>query len=274
MDSTDIVPNKYVGAWQRLSQSGVDGTVPRSFWLQTRRLHASLTIPAHRPDFSAKTSLSEFNHDELLQLANQQGIAGSCIVSGETLHRRRQIDYQPSRGRPNIRHMRFEQDILLEEIPNSTERLMWRRLTDPNAESIALRFQDEVDVTDIAGQRKGVLLVAGDYFLYVRDRGNFVPQSDSLSALIECREYAHPQLVALLDFEMSFGKRSSGELPWEIQLSTLPFREGKPLFAEGGFEALLKNGRTTLQKYRRGDKIVLRRWSVDDWRSPGSEQET
>ena len=228
------------------------------------RLQASLFIPGNRPDFSGKAALSEFSKDELLWLANQRGIAGSCFVEGDMLHRRRQIDYQPSRGMANERNMRFENDNLLEILPNSTAHLVWHKISKPGAENIALRFQDETDVTDISGQRKGLLLVIGDYFMYVRDRGHFVPQSESLNTLSECREYSQSQLVELLDFEISFGLRRTGNMPWEIQHSTLPFREGKALMAEGGIESLAKNG-GGLQKVNRHGKNVLRRWAVDHW---------
>jgi hypothetical protein len=36
-------------------------------------------------------------------------------------------------------------------------------------------------------------------------------------------------LIALLDFEISLGRRRGGALPWQITLSTLPFREGRTL---------------------------------------------
>ena len=269
MHTTDNVPDKYKGAWQQLPSGEKTGEVPRSYWLQTKRLHASILVPPGRPDFSGKESLSEMNQDELMWLASQQAIAGACIVKDESLHRRRQIDYQSSRGKANERIMRFEGDDLWEGSPNSSEHLVWHKISEPDAESIALRFQDETDITDISGQRKGLLLVVGDYFMYVRDRGYFVPQSESLSTLIECREYAHQQIVELLDFEVSFGVRRSGNVPWQIQLSTLPFREGKPLMTESGFEALSKDGGSLL-KMNRGGKVVLRHWSVDDWSVAGN----
>ena len=270
MSSIDIVPEAYRGAWQQQVQPANTGTAPRSFWLQTKRLHASIFIPDNRPDFSGKAALSDFNKDELLWLASQRGIAGSCFVEGNMLHRRRQIDYQSSRGKVNERYMSFDNDYLLETLPNSTEHLLWRKISESGAESIALRFQDETGVTDISGQRKGLLLVVGDYFMYVRDRGYFVPQSESLGTLSECREYSRQQLAELLDFEISFGLRRAGNMPWEIRHSTLPFREGKALMGEGGIESLAKNG-GGMQKVNRNGKSVLRRWSVDDWSHAASE---
>ena len=263
MNAIDIVPEPYRGAWQQVQATNAD-IAPLSFWLQTKRLHASIFIPGNRPDFSGKTGLSDFTKDELLWLANQRGIAGSCFVEGNMLHRRRQIDYQSSRGKVNERYMSFDNDYLLETLPNSTEHLTWSKISEPGAESIALRFQDEADLTDISGQRKGLLLVVGNHFIYVRDRGYFVPQSESLGTLSECKEYSQQQLAELLDFEISFGLRRNGKMPWEILHSTLPFREGKALMGEGGIESLAKNG-GGMQKVNRNGKTVLRRWSVDDW---------
>lgn len=260
MDTTDRVPAAWVGAWQRVD-------APRAYWLQTQRLHASILIPAGRPDFSGASSLADLSMDELLWLAEQQAVAGTCIVEGDTLHRRRQVDFQTSRGKPFIRRMRREGALLYEETTAGGEPLTWQRIGPPDAEVIAFRFQD--DGGTAADQRKGYLLVVGDCFLFVRDRGGFVPHAESLGVLAECKDYERETLIELLDFEASFGLRAGGRQPWEILLSTLPFREGKSLLAPGAFEAIVKHAGLLPQRVNRDGEIWLRRWSLDEGSGAG-----
>ena len=255
MDSTDKVPDAWVGAWQRVD-------TPSAYWLQTRRLHASILIPRGRPDFSGASSLADLSMDKLLWLAEQHGVAGSCIVEGDTLHRRRQVDLQTSRGKPFIRRMQREGALLREQTAAGSEALAWQRISPPQAEVIAFRFQDEGATP--ADQRKGYLLVVGDYFLFVRDRGGFVPHAESLGVLAECKDFDRETLIELLDFEASFGLRAGGSQPWEITLSTLPFREGKPLLTPAAFEAIVHNAGRLPQRVQINDKVWLRRWSLDE----------
>jgi len=260
MDSTTNVPETYTGAWQRL---GEEPDAPQAYWLQTHRLHASILVPAGRPDFSGASSLADLGMDELLWLADQQGVAGACIVEGDTLHRRRQVDFQTARGKPFVRRMRREGELLLEETVAGTEQVTWRKISPPDAELIALRFQDEGAAA--GDQHKGYLLIVGEHFLYLRDRAGFAPQAESLRVLAECKDYERETLMELLDFEISFGLRTGGSQPWEITLSTLPFREGKPLLAPAAFEAIVQNAGRLPQRVNRNGKVWLRRWSLDEW---------
>lgn len=254
------VPETCIGVWQRLDGAG---NTCRAYWVQTRRLHASVLIPPERPQCAGKASLAECSDEELFQLAAQSGVAGTCIIDGDMLQRRRQLDYQTTRGKPFIRRIHAEGDQLQEETTAGTEKINWLRISEVDAEIIALRFQDEVGL-DIGGNRKGVLLVIGDHFIFLRDRAVFAPHSDSLQDLIECKEFTHAQLVELLDFEISFGLRNAGRMPWEIQLSTLPFREGMPLFKDGEFEAIVRHAGRMPQRIRRNGDTFMRRWSLDE----------
>jgi hypothetical protein len=62
--------------------------------------------------------------------------------------------------------------------------------------------------------------------------------------------------------------RSGGIVPWEIKLSTLPFREGKALLAPNEFEAIAANWQHLPQKIQRDGTIFLRHWSLDEWSQP------
>jgi hypothetical protein len=87
-----------------------------------------------------------------------------------------------------------------------------------------------------------------------------------LQALLECRDYSMEQLVEIFGFEVSFGVRSTGRVPWEIQLSTLPFREGQALLAPGEFESIAEYGGRLPQRIRRDGEVIMRRWALDEWK--------
>ena len=53
--------------------------------------------------------------------------------------------------------------------------------------------------------------------------------ADSMADLIKKEKYTRKQILAALDCEVSHGFVLGGRAPWEVQFSTLPFKEGKPL---------------------------------------------
>lgn len=268
MELDDPVAESYVGVWQRLSlttRGKPPDTATRAYWIQTSTLFADLRIPPERPDLCGKTSLAECSDKELLQLARQQGFAGMTLAGGDRLHRRRQVDYQPSRGRDNTRRMRFEGEVLVEENLHGTVQERWQRLAGPQGGVISLRLLEEANLEGRMVTRKGYLLVMGDYFLFVRDRTEFTRQAASLEDLFEAQELEHDEQIRLLDCEFSFGRRNGGAQAWEIQLSTLPYREGRALFAPGQFDALKGGGSALVQQGRGRHGVITRRWSVQEW---------
>ena len=83
--------------------------------------------------------------------------------------------------------------------------------------------------------------------------------------MFEAQELERDAQARLLDCEFSFGRRNGGAQAWEIQLSTLPYREGKALFASGQFEALKAGGDALVQRGRGRNGVVTRRWSIAEW---------
>jgi hypothetical protein len=72
-----------------------------------------------------------------------------------------------------------------------------------------------------------MLVVAGDHFLYARNRASDLPAAKSLTEL--AAKASREQLLAYLDCELSHGTVRGGSVPWQIEHSTLPWREGTPL---------------------------------------------
>ncbi len=74
-----------------------------------------------------------------------------------------------------------------------------------------------------------ILSVAGDHYIYARNRSFDLPMADSLAALIKKEKYKRKQIIEILNMEVSHGFVLGGRVPWEVQFSTLPYKEEKPL---------------------------------------------
>ena len=74
-----------------------------------------------------------------------------------------------------------------------------------------------------------VLAVVGDQFVYARNRATELPRAASFDALIESIHATREQIVEYLDCELSVGRVRGGSVSWEIEQSTLPWREGRHL---------------------------------------------
>lgn len=264
VNNTDV-PEDYVGAWRRRSETEL------GLWLQTHRLHASLTIPLDRPDFTGRRTWADFSDVELLLLARQRGVSGACIAQGDLLHRRRQIDYLPRRGDPFLIRMQREGTLLKQESLDGRDQVVWELLADGQQEMFALRFQDAGIGADSDDQRRGFLLVVGRYFMFVRDRSGITPRAESLATLIELKEPTRAQIIELLDFEISFGERAGDETPWHIKHSTIPYREGLPLMDDATLAQILAQA-TQPRRVRWDGKQYLRYWSPDEQPADQSSQ--
>lgn len=257
-NNTDV-PRAYVGAWRKRSN------IERAYWLQTARLHASLDIPVERPAFRDRRGWADFSFEELMQLALQGGVAGACIAGGDILHRRRQLDYLPRRGDPYLRHLQIDGTLMHDCSLDGRDIALWERLSDGSDTVIGLRFQDAGVGEYADDQRRGYLLVVDQYFMYVRDRVVATQRAESLATLADCKQYTREQLIDLLDFEISFGRRD-GETPWEIELSTMPFREGRQLMTDDILNGIIDRAGQAPERVQRDGKTFLRYWALDQAR--------
>lgn len=263
MTPPNPVPDHYLGVWQRLSLESSAGTdtSSRVYWLQTPTLHADIRVPANRPDFNGEKKLQDLTSAELKQLARQQGFAGITLVEGNTCLWRRHIDYQPPTGSRDIGRMAFEDDHIVEDGVDSAYREVWQRLSGSVGDSVILHFLEERASSGHASPRKGYLLISGDYFIFARDRAVTPPKASSLTVLLEEPNFTRDQIIDILDFEISFGRKNGGKLPWEIQLSTLPFKEGRALFLETTWASIAKACGQFIQREHTDDGMIIRHWS-------------
>jgi hypothetical protein len=220
------VPVWMRGLWRRRSIVYSDGRrddTTRVYWLQTESAFADIRIPRDRPDLRERGDFRGLAETELVQLARQGGFAGTTELNGDVCHWHREIDFQPPTGVPDQGRLRMEDGVLIEEGVHDAYVEVWEPVDCGSAPVAGPRPP--------ARPRRGqseVLVVWGDVFMLARDRAVALPTAPSLDVLL--RGAAGPAArAALLDCEISYGRRGGGQVPWEIQLSTVPFCEGRSL---------------------------------------------
>jgi len=212
------VPQAFVGLWRRtlLRAPGVDDRTTRVYWLQTPSWHADLRVPADRPALQDRAGLDALDASDILALARQQGFAGITEVDGDVCRWHRRFDYQPPSGFNDIGRMQFETaDRLLEYGVEQDYFEVWERVPG-GGDSGVLELDD--------GGRAALQLSLGPWVMFVRPRRDALGPATGLAA---CLTTVDPgERVALLDFEISFGRRNESGNAWRIELSTLPWLEG------------------------------------------------
>jgi len=213
------VPRSLCGLWQRLSLETPDAprdTTTRVFWLQTPTLFADIRVPSLRAVRRDRTRLDEYACDELAVLAQQDGFAGRTALDGALCRWEREVTFQPPTGVPDEGRLTFQGEEIVEDGVHLSYRERWRRVPGSLGDWCAWRGDD--------GR---YLVAAGDWFLFVRPRREArLETAASLLHLGAARSNCRDGLIALLDFEISLGRRRGADAPWRIELSTLPFREG------------------------------------------------
>jgi hypothetical protein len=223
------VPSIYWGVWQRtlLAKSDCLDISSKVYWLQTSGWHGDIRTPPNRPDFAGITSLADCSGEQLSWLAKQQGFIGITAVTGNQCEWKRVIDFQPLSGKRDIGRMLFEYpDKLLEYGIEDVYSEIWERVADDKSERCyALQLLNQGKPAEPASY----LLVSGNHFIYSRNRPARLPQQPFKSS-DQLQHNPKDVMVQLLDFEISFGPIQGAGDPWQITLSTLPWREGQALY--------------------------------------------
>lgn len=231
--SVEPVPAWVQGVWRRNTlrdDSGLVDDTTQVYWVQTPTLFADIRVPAARPDDAGKTSLADYDDAELSRLADQAGFAGSLRVDGQICRWQRPIDYQPSRPTPDEGAMFREGDRLSETGLHANYCEDYNLIDDGGGRFLALECPEH----------RRLLVVVGNHFLFARGRALDLPKGATLADLVAQADPADKR--TLLDCELSLGKGLAGVEPWRIDLSTLPFRQGRSLFATSAWRFDIDGG--------------------------------
>jgi hypothetical protein len=218
------------GSWTRdwIDRRGQRSSAFDVHYLQTPTLYGDMRIPDGRPSFAGASSFAELSDAQLHALAKQRGFTGRTMVSGLLSTWLHDVDFQPADTSADIGRLeRRGDDAMYEHALDSSYVESWQRHSDGSDRFLAIRIEQERRVQQ-------VLLVAGDAFIYVRNRARDLPAAESIESLIAATHADRAQIIAWLDCEFSTGRVTGGALPWEIVKSTLPWREGRHLdFVDG-----------------------------------------
>ena len=223
--TSSTLPSWFPGIWTRewIERKGVRTDLFDVHFLQTPSLFADVRIPRDRPSFARAQSFADLSDAELLLLAKQRAFAGTTTVDGALATWHHEIDFQPSDSSADIGRLeRIDDGHMLEHATDSSYVEAWRSLDSGAGRFLALRVER-------AGRLDRLLLIAGDHFLYARNRNVDLSPAASLDSLIATTSATRAQIISYLDCEFSTGLVRGGAAPWAIQRSTLPWREGKRL---------------------------------------------
>ena len=260
--STAPVPEQYRGVWRRslLETPDLRDTDTTVFWLQTERWHADIRLPAGRPDFSVVRSFGDCNQLQLDWLIQQNGFAGITEVnvaeSREICRWHRLLDYQPERLVPDAGIMEFSTALLTETGLYSTYLEHWHGLPESRDGFAALQLMASTDAVSVPTE---LILIAGSYVMQVRDRSVDWPAALKPGTLLTTQAVSSD--IALLDFELSFGRRTQNG--WEILRSTLPWREGQSVSVQLGASQHDRVAMTV--------DGVVQHWKMMEWSPPLKE---
>lgn len=273
----NAVPDWLRGLWKRLLIETGDGqrdTETQVFYLQTPTCFGDLRIPADRPDLKQE-KFSSLTQADVLALSRQQGFAGIAQFEQKGFEQgccqwMRYIDYQPPQPVRDIGLLYWKNDILIEEGIDQQYREEWQKVDDGNGDYTALVLIQD-GMSDVSATWQASLVIAGDYFVYSQNRS--LPLLPNCT-LTDC--VLHPAAIQkqqdYLACEISFGRCRSGLVPWEIQRSTIPWREGTALWSISDLVIDLEN-RRVLQTVQQEDTVdnqqknrqEIREWQICEW---------
>lgn len=223
------VPSWLQGAWERLYIRRNGGPPDRTFNvrdIQTPTLFGDVRIPKDRPDYPKAKSLRDLSDKELETLYPQQGFSGFTTVDGYVTTWHHEIDYQPPDGTVDISRLApgAGRNMIEVGIPPTFEEHWWKLAT---GDGWFLGVKVLRELPGNVQRIHQIFTVVGDHFVYARNRAEDLPRADSLADLIQQTNASRKQILAWLDCELSHGFVLGGGKPWEIQFSTLPWKQGQ-----------------------------------------------
>lgn len=184
--------------------------------MQTPHLFADLRVPRARPRFAA-ASFADATDAELAELAEQSGFAGVATLDGDVLTWHHALDFQLTAfGEIDAGRVEPTENGMFEHALDGAYVELWRR--EPRGGGPLFAAERRV-----AGRLEAVFVVAGDVFMFARNRRVAVQGATHLRALVANPGVSRETKIGALDCEISAGDASS----FVIERSTLPWREGQ-----------------------------------------------
>lgn len=215
------VPDWLLGVWHRewIEEDGVRSNTRDVHYLQTPTVFGDVRFPVDRPTFPRATSFADLSENELRSLAQQIGFTGHTRITGDVATWSHEISFQPPDGSTDTGRLeRISDGIMHEHGINGSYTEAWQALPGRSGRYLVIKIER-------GGRLDRVLIIAGDHFLYVRNRVGDLPVSESLDSLISSTHATRDQTIEYLDCEFSTGWVTQGHAPWVIERSTLPWRE-------------------------------------------------
>jgi hypothetical protein len=259
MADQNPAPEWLTGVWERKAiwfGSAEPDDSTRVFYVQTPSLSADIRIPESRSDASNAIGLEDLPDTKLEELLAQEGFAGGVETEDNIVTWQREIGFQPPTGIPDVGRCTLDEPYMIEKGIHLDYTEKWQRIDDGNGQFLAMRID-----ADDKGPANQILVVAGDHFIYARDRKKALEPAKSLNHLLQLKGFNRERLIRYLDCEFSYGRVRAGKKPWEIYLSTFPFKEGQALFAPGEMEVLPDSG-VVYQHSGQNRSTVRRGWLI------------
>jgi hypothetical protein len=247
-----MVPSWLYGLWQRewIEEGAVRSNTLDVHYLQTPSFFGDVRIPRDRPDPGSARSFADLSDQELHALAKQWAFAGPITLVGSTATWHHQIDFQPPDGEEDVGRLKLLAGRRVHETGlDGSYTESWKSMADGDGRFLVVQTERE-------GRPQRLLLVAGDYFVFARNRAQDLPKAASLEALIASSHPSRAQMVEYLDCEFSFGRVRGASVAWEILRSTLPWREGHRLEFVDELEVVTEGNRV------RPRNSAAERWTV------------
>ena len=234
------LPEWLLGDWRRewIERAGVRRAPHSVDYLQAQSAFGDLRLPQPRAVMRAR-SFDELSDTELRQLSEQRGFAGFTTLQGDCVQWHHELDYQPCLE-PELDEGRVacQGAQMMEFALDGSYSERWWRVAGSDGRQLVLDQRRD-------GRLEQLFILVGDRFFYARNRTVELPRAASFSALLSETSPSRETLIAYLDCELSVGRARGGTEPWQIERSTLPWREGasfRPPLSCVGPETTLEPG--------------------------------
>ncbi len=227
------VPDRMIGCWIRRYIQFPDSTqetATRVIWVQTASGMGDMRIRADRPALRHCSGLADCSDAELLALAEQDCSCARTVLDESTAPHPTATWPRGADGFANQPVSNFPEPgwfawreagvCMMEWAPSGAYEEEWRLQTGSQDFAVHLALA--------AAAPAACLYIAGDYAMMARDSSGKAELKKPLPEIVAARLHTRAAAEALLDGEFSFARRRNNQ-SYEIQLSSLPWREGVPV---------------------------------------------